>query len=985
MITVTIPAKIRIGQLMAELDDLSITDGSNTARFPENMQFRDVNDSARALEGLLAREFKDRNMSLAASGSSNAFTVTTNRTITSLTDSLLIGFTANHTITGSPTINVNGLGAKTIVSQTGTALGSGDIVSGQKLQIAYRSATADWQVVGGRAAGSSADVLARVMPVGAVLPWPGSTAPSGFLLAYGQAVSRTTYAELFTAYGTTYGAGDGSTTFNLPDYRGRAPFGDDNMGGSAASRITSAGSGIDGATLGAVGGAQTHTLTIAQIPAHPHTGTTNNTTATVSVPARSGVEDVPSSPDQVSVNIGEANVSKSVDPHSHSFTTDNAGGGGAHNNMPPAIIQNWIILALPALASASTTGVNGLLFQFSNSTSGDPGAGKLGFNDATLSSATGFRISETDATGAPMGPVLATWDDSTSTIRGTLYVYKVGTLSTYAMFQITGTMTDSGAYDSFSATYVGNNGTFADGDQLAVIFVAKGDRGDVGAGIDWQGAWVTATAYAVADGVSSNGASYIATSAHTSGGTTEPGVGASWATVWDVIAARGASGAGSGDMVAANNLSDVANAATAFGNIKQAASDSATGVVELATTAEATTGTDTTRAITAAGLKAHVDAAALTFKTIAVSGQSDVVAESRTDTLTLVEGANITITTDPVADSLTIASSGGSGIGSNLLANGCFRFDQRQTTTGLADDVYCFDRWYALTQTSTITCGAQTNLEDGTPYAIRLTQAQASAQRFGLAQILESKDCIAMRGQSVTLSARVRLSASTTLRYAILEWTGTADVVTSDWVNDWTSATFTTGNFFKSTTTTIAGTNSTALTANTLTDMSLTATISSSATNIAVMFWTESTQAQNVTLDIAKAKLEKGLSATSFQYEPMPEAASRCYRFYQKSYTATTAPGTVTDENYVIDITTSANTTFTAPSKFPEMRATPTMTIYNPVSGASGSYRNLASGSNLTVSSVFGVGSKGFSGIIGTASHTVSQACTFHFVADAEL
>lgn len=92
MITVTIPVKIRIGNPMAEIDDLSITDASNTARFPENMQFRNVNDSARALEGMLAREFKDRNMSLVASGSSNAFAVTSNRTITSLTDSLLIGF-----------------------------------------------------------------------------------------------------------------------------------------------------------------------------------------------------------------------------------------------------------------------------------------------------------------------------------------------------------------------------------------------------------------------------------------------------------------------------------------------------------------------------------------------------------------------------------------------------------------------------------------------------------------------------------------------------------------------------------------------------------------------------------------------------------------------------------------------------------------------------------------------------------------------------
>lgn len=127
-------------------------------------------------------------------------------------------------------------------------------------------------------------------------------------------------------------------------------------------------------------------------------------------------------------------------------------------------------------------------------------------------------------------------------------------------------------------------------------------------GLDWQGAWLTATAYVVGDAVKNGGSSYICTVAHTSDASTEPGTGGSWATVWDVFAERGATGAGTGDMLAANNLSDVANNATAFSNIKQSATETVTGVVELATTAEATTGTDTVRAVTPAGLKAHVDA-----------------------------------------------------------------------------------------------------------------------------------------------------------------------------------------------------------------------------------------------------------------------------------------------------------------------------------------------------------------------------------------
>jgi len=92
--------------------------------------------------------------------------------------------------------------------------------------------------------------------VGEVRDFAGSTAPDGWLFPYGQAVSRTTYSALFAVIGTIYGPGDGSTTFNLPDYRGRVSAGVDNMGGTAANRVTSGVSGISGTTLSATGGNQ---------------------------------------------------------------------------------------------------------------------------------------------------------------------------------------------------------------------------------------------------------------------------------------------------------------------------------------------------------------------------------------------------------------------------------------------------------------------------------------------------------------------------------------------------------------------------------------------------------------------------------------------------------------------------------------------------------------------------------------------------------
>lgn len=96
--------------------------------------------------------------------------------------------------------------------------------------------------------------LTNFAPAGMLAPYAGTSAPTGWLLCYGQAVSRTTYADLFAAISTTYGVGDGSTTFNLPDLRGRTIAGQDNMGGSSANRLTDIAGSLDGDTLGDTGG-----------------------------------------------------------------------------------------------------------------------------------------------------------------------------------------------------------------------------------------------------------------------------------------------------------------------------------------------------------------------------------------------------------------------------------------------------------------------------------------------------------------------------------------------------------------------------------------------------------------------------------------------------------------------------------------------------------------------------------------------------------
>lgn len=99
--------------------------------------------------------------------------------------------------------------------------------------------------------------------VGELIPIAGTSLPPLCVWPNGQNLSRSAYAALFAAIGTSFGAGDGSTTFGTPDLRGRAIFGRDNLGGTAANRVTAGNSGIAGSTLGAGGGDE-------RMPAHAH-------------------------------------------------------------------------------------------------------------------------------------------------------------------------------------------------------------------------------------------------------------------------------------------------------------------------------------------------------------------------------------------------------------------------------------------------------------------------------------------------------------------------------------------------------------------------------------------------------------------------------------------------------------------------------------------------------------------------------------------
>lgn len=196
---------------------------------------------------------------------------------------------------------------------------------------------------------SAADDDAIKVPVGCLMPYAGAAAPNAnWLLAYGQAVSRTTYADLFTALGTTYGSGDGSTTFNLPDMRGRVAAGKDNMGGVSASRLTSGITGgiTSGTTLGSTGGEESHVLTEDELAVHTHGASTVSGGLHSHTYVKNTIVNQGTAGGSNFLGSSANNTTSFDGAHTHEVVVDNAGADDPHNTVQPTIILNWIIRAL---------------------------------------------------------------------------------------------------------------------------------------------------------------------------------------------------------------------------------------------------------------------------------------------------------------------------------------------------------------------------------------------------------------------------------------------------------------------------------------------------------------------------------------------------------------------------------------------------------------------------------------------------------------
>jgi microcystin-dependent protein len=263
--------------------------------------------------GAVAELFK-RNGSVAATGN---FAMGSNR-ITGLADGIATTDAATVAQVNSASATLASL-ANSFIKRDGTNSPSADTPWNNKKITGLATPTAGTDATNKTYVDT---VSANAAPVGVIFPFAGTSIPSGWLLCNGAAVSRTTYAALFAVIGTTYGSGDGTTTFNLPNPQGRTLVGAGNGagGGTSGAGLVTGGSALSPRATGQWFGEETHTLTLAETPAHTHT-----------LPSGCGG------------GGGVTSVECVFDGVPGTWTTNSQGGGTAHNVMQPCLVVSFII------------------------------------------------------------------------------------------------------------------------------------------------------------------------------------------------------------------------------------------------------------------------------------------------------------------------------------------------------------------------------------------------------------------------------------------------------------------------------------------------------------------------------------------------------------------------------------------------------------------------------------------------------------------
>jgi microcystin-dependent protein len=301
----------------------------STINWAEGQAPSSVNDSGRAMMAATAKYRDDIAGAIVTAGTSTAYTVSSYEVFDTLPhlNGQMIAFTPHTTNGATVTLNVDSLGVKPLRTSPGVELLSGTIIQGTPYVAVYNNSDGAFYLRGFYGNPYNVPLL------GGIDFWDTVAPNSSFIFPTGQAISRTTYAAAFARWGTKFGAGDGSTTFNVPDKTQRVSV----MMASAASRLTSTFFGGDSTQLGAVGGLQSHTLTTAEMPQHNHTITDpGHSHLMPSVVQSGGSGGQPS-------GAGSFGVVNNTNSATTNITINNSGNGNPHTVVQPTIVCNYII------------------------------------------------------------------------------------------------------------------------------------------------------------------------------------------------------------------------------------------------------------------------------------------------------------------------------------------------------------------------------------------------------------------------------------------------------------------------------------------------------------------------------------------------------------------------------------------------------------------------------------------------------------------
>lgn len=302
----------------------------STINWAEGQAPSSINDSARAMMAATAKYRDDIAGAILTGGSSTAYAISSFEVFDTLAhlNGQMIAFTPHITNGATVTLNVDSLGARPLRTSPGAELLAGTIIQGTPYVAVYNNSDGAFYLQGFYGSPYNVPLL------GGMDYWDTIAPNSSFIFPQGQAISRTTYASAFARWGTKFGAGDGSTTFNVPDKTGRVSA----MIEAAATRLTSTYFGGDSTQLGSVGTSnEKHTLAVSEIPAHNHT---------INDPGHSHTynQAIGTAPQTGSTTpVFVSNSAATTSTNTTGITLNNNGGGNPHAIVQPTIVCNYIV------------------------------------------------------------------------------------------------------------------------------------------------------------------------------------------------------------------------------------------------------------------------------------------------------------------------------------------------------------------------------------------------------------------------------------------------------------------------------------------------------------------------------------------------------------------------------------------------------------------------------------------------------------------